>query len=301
MKRKLADVCGRLLTERASLNPAIWVLDGDLADSDGAEAFAKDFPERFIGAGIAEQTMVSTAAGLASLALQPWVFSFAAFVCFRAYDQIRTCISQTGLPVVLVGSHAGGCGGRNGKSHVALNDLAAMASLPRMCIWTPADEHDMKLAVHQLTTFPEPSYVRLPRDPQEPLPGEARHMRWIGTPSKVAIASCGLSTQWAVEAQRLLSKKGINVGILHFAKPWPMQKVELASYVDGVSTLIVVEDHSPYGGLGAMLQAACRQIETIEIAWPHEWSGQSGNAHELRELFSLDSKSLASKIIALVN
>jgi transketolase len=142
MLERLGKIVSERLTLAAAKDSSIWVLDGDLADSYGADAFAAAHPDRFISAGIAEQSMVSVAAGLAACGIRPWVFSFAAFLTYRAYDQIRVGISQTGLPVALVASHAGGCGGRNGKTHVALNDVALMASLPRIAIWTPADAGD---------------------------------------------------------------------------------------------------------------------------------------------------------------
>src|SRR5438132_8273085 len=107
MTRRLGDHCGQLLAELAGREPRLRVLDGDLADSDGAIHFARRHPERFIMSGIAEQAMVSMAAGMASCGLRPWVFSFAAFLCYRAYDQIRVCLSQSKQAVTVVGSHTG--------------------------------------------------------------------------------------------------------------------------------------------------------------------------------------------------
>ena len=86
MSERLAAVCARELLERARIDPRIWLLDGDLADSYGAMAFAEALPERFIMGGIAEQNMVSMAAGMAACGARPWVFSFAAFLAYRAAD-----------------------------------------------------------------------------------------------------------------------------------------------------------------------------------------------------------------------
>ena len=125
MTLRLADHCGLHLSRLAETDERIRVLDGDLADSDGALHFAERHPDRFLMAGIAEQSMVSVAAGMASCGLRPWVFSFAAFLCYRAYDQVRVSVSQAGQPVTLVGSHSGGLSSRNGKTHAALNDIAS--------------------------------------------------------------------------------------------------------------------------------------------------------------------------------
>src|SRR5258705_2471990 len=160
---KLADYAGKYLAALAEQDERIYVLDGDLADSDGAIHFAEKQPERFIAAGIAEQNMVSFAAGMASEGLRPFVFSFAAFLCYRAYDQIRMCVSQARQPVALVASHATGLSGRNGKSHAAFNDLALLLSLPHIDVWAPAEEGELENALETSLVRPCGSYIRLPR------------------------------------------------------------------------------------------------------------------------------------------
>ena len=91
---RLGNHCGKTLRTWAQEDDTLWVLDGDLADSNGAIHFAEAVPERFVMAGIAEQGMVSMAAGMASCGQRPWVFSFAAFLAYRAYDQVRVCLSH---------------------------------------------------------------------------------------------------------------------------------------------------------------------------------------------------------------
>ncbi len=209
MMWRLADHCGQYLSELAVADLRICVLDGDLADSDGAIHFAQRFPERFTMAGIAEQCMVSVAAGMASCGLKPWVFSFGAFLCYRSYDQIRVCLSQSRQPVTLVGSHTGGCSARNGKTHGALNDLALMASLPNMQVWAPGDTADLKFAMHSILGGDQPAYLRLPRRPLDALAGEPAPCRWIGTPQLVTLVSTGLGTHLALAAQKILLRAGI--------------------------------------------------------------------------------------------
>src|SRR5262245_51699453 len=136
---RLGEVCGTVLATAARTNESIWVLDADLGDCNGAEKFLMSHPSKFVEVGIAEQAAVSMAAGIAACGGRPFVFSFAAFLCYRALDQIRVCASQTRLPVTLVCSHAGGCCGRNGKTHSALDDLGILAALPSVSIWSPAD------------------------------------------------------------------------------------------------------------------------------------------------------------------
>jgi transketolase C-terminal domain/subunit len=150
MTSRLGDCCGQELARLADQDDRIWALDGDLGDSDGALHFARRHSRRFVMAGIAEQTMVSLAAGMASCGKRPWVFSFAAFLCYRAYDQIRVCLSQADQPVTLVGSHSGGCTGHNGCSHSTErsvpHDIAAESEsvVPRWSFGPlPGHAHDL--------------------------------------------------------------------------------------------------------------------------------------------------------------
>ena len=296
MQQQLGKVCGAYLAEKCANDTNVWVLDGDLADSDGAEIFAESVPERFIAGGIAEQNMVSIAAGLASVKRRPWVFSFAAFLCYRAYDQIRVGVSQTGLPVTLIGSHSGGAGGRNGKTHLALNDIAIMASLPNIHIWAPADPSEIKLVIDHTLINEVPAYVRLPRDPQPMIPYSEEIVRWIGFPTSVALISYGLSTHWALEAQKILKENGHNIGVLHFCKVWPISRDLIAGMLKDVQHAFVIEDHYAYGGLATCLQLQGCKANIINWCWPSSWSGQSGQASELLDHCGISPNKLAMEI-----
>src|SRR5947209_423967 len=125
--RRLAIHLAEMLAQASVGRSDLWVVDGDLGDSYGLYD-EEDRPRfsRFVQVGIAEQTMVAVAAGLAASGQRPWVFSFSAFLCHRSADQIRTCVAQPKLPVVLVGSHAGAATGPNGSSHASLGDLGVI-------------------------------------------------------------------------------------------------------------------------------------------------------------------------------
>lgn len=296
---QLAKVCAEYLAEKATLQKNIWVLDGDLADSDGADAFLEHHPEKFLACGIAEQNMISVAAGMATSEQRPWVFSFAAFLCYRAYDQIRTCVSQAHLPVTLVGSHAGGCGGRNGKTHVALNDIALISTLNNIKIWTPADKNDVELAVNSTLADNSPAYIRCPRDPCPSIPNDnssSLPYRWIGNPSEVAIISYGLSTHWALKAQEILANDKINIGILHFCKIWPLEKNEINLLLKNVKTALVIEDHYAIGGLKTLIEHLEPSCKLKTLAWPTDWHGQSGDSSSLLEQHELSPSFIYSKI-----
>ena len=298
MPQNLGHDCGEYLARVATDDQSIWVLDADLADSDGAEEFAKQHPERFISTGIAEQAMVSVAAGMASCGCRPWAFSFASFLCYRAYDQIRVSVSQTRLPVVLVGTHAGGCGGRNGRTHLALNDVSVMTTLPNIDVWAPADRADARFAVKTILNDVRPAYVRLPRSPQPDLPREPCLARWIGQPSDVAIASYGMSTQWALRTKKLLDSMGIETGVLHFLRVWPIARVEIDRLLRDVRSVFVIEDHYNMGGLADLLRYAGFEGRIDAVGWPSSWSGQSGSDGDLLTFAKLMPTDLAQWILS---
>lgn len=301
MTFRLADHCGQYLSELACEDPRIYVLDGDLADSDGAIHFATKHPDRFIMAGIAEQCMVSVAAGMASCGLRPWVFSFGAFLCYRAYDQIRVCLSQSRQPVTLVGSHTGGLSARNGKTHVALNDIALMASLPEMEVWAPGDENDLKVAMRRILAGDRPAYLRLPRRALDPLPGEASSCRWLTAPQPITLCGTGLGTHLALAAaQEHLVRYGLHVGVLHCPQVSPLPQPELAEALEQCEMIFVIEDHYQFGGLSSLLQSLTPSAKIIPLGWPNDWSGCSGSDEELLERHGLAPHQLARSILTTV-
>jgi transketolase len=288
---RLGDHCGKYLSLRAATDKSIWALDGDLADSDGAIHFANEWPERFIMAGIAEQSMVSMAAGMATCGFRPWVFSFASFLTYRAYDQIRVCLSQCRQPVTLVGSHSGGLTGRNGKSHASLNDLALMLSLPYFQVWAPADPADVRFAMDRIMALSDPAYLRLPRRPADELGGVPGAVRVLHPPAAITMVSTGLGTQLAVNAYQYacdrMSMNVIDIGLIHCLQLSPFPADQLSQLLKGVKKIIVVEDHLIFGGLASLVRALAPPGDIVSLGWPPDWHGQSGEDHLILELHGL--------------
>jgi transketolase len=295
VKERLAAVCAHELLQRARSDPRIWLLDGDLADSYGAMAFAETLPERFIMGGIAEQNMVSMAAGMAACGARPWVFSFAAFLAYRAADQIRVSVAQTGLGVTLVGSHAGGCGGRNGKTHQSIGDLAVLGAMAGMQVWTPCDPRDVCHAMEAVLGTARPSYIRAPRDPCPELPGAPGPLRWLTQPSDHILLCNGLSAQWALGTRDVTRSMGLQLGVLHlgrFAPPPPALHEEIAN----ARRWFVIEDHVRLGGVADQAAHLVGRQPDAWFGWPADWSGGSGSSAELRESCHLGDREVAEVI-----
>src|SRR5437763_3204983 len=141
-------------------NPDFTFLTGDLGFK-ALEPLRDAAGERFINAGVAEQNMVSVAAGLAKAGLKPWVYSIAPFVYVRPYEQIRNDVCLHKLPVKLVGNGGGYGYGVMGSTHHALEDYGALLCLPNMHVFVPAFSADVPAIVGKLLDFPYPAYFRL--------------------------------------------------------------------------------------------------------------------------------------------
>ena len=140
-------VFGHTLVELAAENPNLVVLDGDLANSTGADIFADAYPERFLEMGIAEQNMFGVAAGLAAVGFVPFISTFACFAVCRALDQTRVLIAQPRLNVKIVGGYSGLLTGLTGKTHQDVEDLAVMRAMPHMQVVAPGDEVETRAAL----------------------------------------------------------------------------------------------------------------------------------------------------------
>lgn len=297
---RLASAIMAQLARRAVDIGNLWVLDGDLGDSYGYEAFAARHPKRFIQGGIAEQNLVSMAAGMAASGALPWVFSFAAFLSHRACDQVRTGVSQTGLPIVLVGSHAGGCAGRNGKTHAALGDIATMAAMPDIALYAPVCPLDVATIVDDLLDNPRSAYIRCPRDDIEEMPALAAaegYRASRGPLDDIVVVSCGLAASWIEEAlaygNQYLRPSHLSVARIDRMPPAFLDEIR------GARAVIVVEDHFAHGGFGDALTRQAGRAPDIHLAWPDRWPG-SGDSATLRALAGLDRYSIGTSIQRIV-
>lgn len=291
--------CGRILADHMKRDEKILVLDGDLADSNGAIYVHQEHPERFVMAGIAEQSMVSVAAGLASVGMKPWVFSFAAFLCYRAYDQIRIGLSQARMPVKLVGSHAGGFTGRNGQTHAAINDIAVIASLPNMHVWSPACKQDLMYAMQQMIDDDNPTYLRLPREPLADLPAQSGEWCWLKPSQRITLIATGLSVHIALEVYTLLLNLNLEVGLISINRINPLPKNLIQELNESCEEVIVIEDHCQLGGLASLLSLQRLTCRIHSKGWSSNFTGQSGDFNDILHHFELNPDRLYQEIQTL--
>lgn len=168
---------GKKLVELGKKNNDIVVLDADLATATKTIDFKKEFPNRFFDMGIAEQDMMSTAAGLATCGKIPFASTFAVFAAGRSYDQIRNSICYPNLNVKICATHAGISVGEDGATHQMLEDISLMRTLPNMTVISVSDDIQTKWAVEEISKINGPVYLRLGRLASPIIYDETRKIR----------------------------------------------------------------------------------------------------------------------------
>lgn len=300
MTRPLRDVWADTLVELAADNPDVLVLDGDLATSTRADRFAKAHPDRFYQMGIAEQNMVGTAVGLATMGFVPWLSSFTIFFTHRALDQVRMSMAQTHANVKIGAGYAGLQTGLTGKTHMDVEDLAIMRAMPGMTVLAPGDAIECAAVVRWATAMHGPVYLRLSREAGPDLfddsyrfePGRVIRLR---EGSDVLLVSTGQQTARCLDAATRLAAVDISAGVLHLPSIKPLDEAALVDAARDVPLVVTAEEHSVLGGLGSRVaevisSRAPRRVERIGVE--DEWGESASNA------WLLDRHGLAPERIA---
>ncbi len=292
------DGFGEAVVEAGKEDERIVVLSADVADSVRANAFRDAFPERFIEVGVAEQNMAGLAAGLAACGKIPFIAAYATFSPGRNWEQIRTTIALSELPVKILGMHTGVSVGPDGATHQALEDITLMRVLPNMHIIVPADKCEAKKAIHHAVGNNAPTYIRFSRHETpvfttEETPfalGRAEYLWRDGNP-RVALMGAGPLLYDALLAARILQEEGIGVSVLnlHSIKPMDVERVKEAARDAGA--VVTIEEHQILGGVGGTVAEVLVQNTPVpeEMVAVHDRFGQSGNAGELLDAYRLNT------------
>lgn len=242
------------LLEEARLDPSIILITGDLGFSV-FETFQHELPNQFINAGIAEQTMMSMAAGIASTRKRVFVYSIGNFPTLRCLEQIRNdvCLMDNSVVVVAVG--AGYSYGSHGYTHHALEDIAVLRALPNMEVIVPADPKETLEITRFLARTTKPSYLRLGKSGEpiihtvDPVIREGKFVE-ICPGSRGTLIFVGSIGTIALQAKELLARKGVDVAVVSapFVSSIDTDYLRMAS---SKGPIVTIEEHSARGGLGS--------------------------------------------------
>lgn len=302
------DAYGKTLVELGKENPKIVVLDADLSVSTKTSLFAKAFPERFFDMGVAEQDMISTAAGLAASGKIVFASTFAVFGSGRAWDQIRVSVAYTRSNVKIVVTHGGITTGEDGASHQANEDIAIMRVIPNMTVIVPADAVETAKAIREAVKFYGPTYIRLSR-PKTPVIYENEDYKYkIGKGvvmregKDVTIFACGIMVATALDAAEELAKKNIDARVVNLHTIKPLDKELIVRCAEETGAAVTTEEHSILGGLGGAVAEVL--VENYPIPMVRmgikDMFGESGKPEELIVKYGLTAADLIQAVKAVL-
>ena len=301
------EVYGRTLVELGRERPDLVVLDADLSPSTMTIYFAEAFPQRHFDCGIAEQNMVSIAAGLAASGKVVFASTFAVFAAPKAYDQMRIHLAQPGLNVKVVATHGGVTVGEDGFSHQAVEDLALATSLPGFTVIVPADGPETEQVVRAAARLPGPFYIRLGR-PKTPVihgegyrfeVGRAEVLRKGGD---VAIIACGVLVSQALAAAEALTREGVGCRVVNIATIKPLDEAAVEAAARETGAMVVCEEHLEQGALGsAVARALARRYPVpVEFVSIRDCYGTSGPGEALLERYGLTGPHIAQAALRAI-
>lgn len=299
---------GQALLELGEVNPDVFVLTGDLAESTRVLEFSKKFPERFIECGVAEQNMMGVAAGLAHAGKIPFISSYAVFVPGRNWDQLRVSVCYSKANVKIAGAHAGISVGPDGATHQALEDLAITRVLPGLVVLAPCDYEETRKCTLAVANFQGPCYMRFTRE-KTPIittnetPFEIGKSYICVQGADVTIAACGPLLYEALVAARELSVQGINAEVINCHTLKPFDQDTLLKSIKKTKCCVTVEEHQIAGGLfGIVSETLCKNLPVpIEPIGMPDSFGESGQPDELLEKYKMKSSHIikaAQRVIA---
>ncbi len=308
-QKPIRDGFGEGLLLAGESDERVVVLTADLKESTRATKFAEKFPNRFIECGVAEQSMITVASGMANYGKIPFACSFSVFSPGRTWEQIRTTVCLNDVPVKIAGVFVGVSVGPDGANHQMLEDIALMRTLPNMIVVAPSDALEAKKAVLESIKINKPVYIRVPRVESPIYTTEATPFEigkaitlWEEKNPQVTIISHGVMVYESLLAAKKLSKLGISSIVIncHTIKPLDDQAVIHAARL--TDAVVVVEEHQKAGGLGGAIAELLGEMHPvpIEIVAVADSFGESGKPKELLEKYGLTNEHVIAAVKRVV-
>ncbi len=291
------------LIELGATRDDMIVLDADLAAATKTGAFKKVYPDKFYNCGIAEQNMMSIAAGIAATGKTVFASSFAMFAAGRAYEQVRNSIGYPHLSVNIGATHAGISVGEDGATHQCCEDIALMRTIPEMTIINPADAVEAKAATLAAAEIDGPVYLRFGRLAVPVINDEATYKFELGKGitledgTDVTVIATGLMVERAQQAFEMLKAEGISARIINIHTIKPLDEDIILKAAKETGAIVVAEEHSVIGGLGsAVAELLAEKCPTpVKKVGVEDEFGMSGPALELLDIFGLNADNIVAK------
>lgn len=295
-------ICETLM-EHAKIDKSITVLCSDSRGSASLAPFFSAFPEQSVEVGIAEQNLVSIAAGMASCGKKPWCASPASFVSTRSYEQCKVDVAYSNTNVKLIGISGGVSYGALGMSHHSAQDIAAMCAVPNMRVYLPSDRLQTECLMRELIKDEKPAYIRVGRNAVDDVyeegnvPFEMDKATVVREGTDVAIIACGEMVKPSVEAAEILKEKGISAAVVDMYCVKPLDEDAVIKAASNAKAVVTVEEHAPCGGLGSMVSQVvgshCPK-KVLNIALP-DAPVITGTSREVFDYYGMNGEGIAKR------
>lgn len=253
------------LYECAKADPSIFIVVSDISPAGSMANFQKEYPERFINVGVAEQVMIGMAAGLALKGCQPFAYTIATFSLYRPFEMVRDDLGYQNLPVTVVGMGAGVIYSTLGGTHHSQEDIAIAGAIPNMQILAPCDPLEcIEATRHCAQQKRGPIYLRIGKAGEPKLTEQAIEpfvfgkVRYLRRGKDVCIISYGVIMKMATEVADRLEALGKSVSVISCHTVKPLDVDGIANALKMHQKVIVIEEHAPQGGVAP---------QTKQIAW----------------------------------
>ncbi len=268
--------------------------------------FKKDLSGQYINVGVAEQNMVSIAAGLALGGKTVFIYTIIPFVTLRCYEQIKIDLCSMNLPVTIIGVGAGFTYGSDGPTHHGTQDIAAMRVLPEMTILNPSDSVITAACARIAYRNPSPTYVRIDKG-MLPLIYDKKESDFsegiaeLKCGNDLTIISTGIMVHKALEVAETLLAHSIPTGVIDLYRISPLNEELLLKFISKSRCIITLEENTITGGIGSavseVLSDNTKSIPLKRIAIPDEHCFKSGDRESLHGLYNLDAESIVKTIL----
>lgn len=305
---EMRDAFGATLVEMGTKYEKMVFLDADLHTSTKASDFKKQFPERFIQNGIAEQNMFGVAAGLALEGFIPVPSTFAVFASRRALDQIAISICYPNLNVKIPGSYVGVPTSRAGASHNSMEDIAIMRSMPNLRIADPCSNNDLRAIMRKAMETEGPVYYRISRYELPEIFGDDHSFEWgkgiiLLEGNDVTLFGTGIMTDFNLRAADILKKEKISAEVVHLASIKPIDSNLIIRSITKTGCAVTAENASVIGGFGdAVLEVVSEENPVlIRKIGVRDRFIESGGIEELLTIHCMQPEDIAVAARRVIN
>tara|TARA_B110000444_G_C18842732_1_gene599914 strand:+ start:2243 stop:3160 length:918 start_codon:yes stop_codon:yes gene_type:complete len=264
MRNKFADV----IYDIGKKDERICAIVADISPAGSMVNFREEFPDRFINCGVAEQSMIGIAAGLALKGMRPFCYTIATFSLYRPFEMIRVDLCYQNLPVTVIGMGAGVIYSTLGGTHHSMEDIAVASSIPNMTVIAPCDPKEMETATKWCATKSEgPVYMRLGKAGEPDLTKDAidkfeiGKVRYLKKGNKIAILSYGTTVNMAFELNERFREIGKDISIICVHTLKPLDKKGISNILNNYEKVIILEEHVPHGGLSSRVKEISSDID----------------------------------------